>query len=120
MNKDEEISRDLVALSEKKAEVLLASGKEKTYVREKVFKHRKEWWDKWLEMLHSGEKDLEKTALVEYNKLQARILPTQLETDGNSNISINIIGMGIEEPIRKVYETEQEPVQDGEVEEVKK
>lgn len=84
----------------------MASGKNQAYVKDRVFKYRKEWWNKWKEMLNSGEKDLEKIALIEYNKLQQKVLPTQLEGSDGANVTVNILGMGIEQPKKKPIDGE--------------
>ena len=40
----------------------------------------------------------EMTALIEYNKLQGRILPTQLVGNTGQQVQINIVGMGVDSP----------------------
>lgn len=92
------VSDDIKALQEKKMEVWLSDMKAATYIKDRVYKYRKEWWDKWLEMLHAKDKDLNKVALIEFNKLQWRVLPTQLEWTAGQQIMVNVIGMWIETP----------------------
>lgn len=92
------LQEEILALQEVKAAALLAQGKNQTYIKDRVFKYRKLWWDSWEEMMGSEEKDMRKTAMIEYNKLQGRILPVQLEGGNNQQVSINIIGMGVEQP----------------------
>jgi phage-related tail protein len=92
----EKTKADLALLQEKKSEMLLANNKVASYIKDSVFKYRKEWWTKWLEMLNSPEKGMQKTAIIEYNKLQGRVLPTQLEGTAGNQIMVNILGMGID------------------------
>lgn len=93
----ENTSTNLAELQKKKSEVDLVNGRIKTYIRDKVYEHRKDWWRAWSEMLESPDPKEKRAALVEYNKLQSRILPTQLEGSGNSNVQVNIMnGMGID------------------------
>jgi hypothetical protein len=100
MSKSEEVVKtidtQLSILQDKKAATMLAQGRSASYVKDRVFKYRKIWWDKWKEMLNSSDLATQKTALIEYNKLQARVLPTQLEGTNGSNIMVNIIGMGVD------------------------
>ena len=100
MSKSDEVVKtidtELSILQEKKAEVMLANNRSASYVKDRVFKYRKVWWDKWKEMMDSTDLATQKTALIEYNKLQARVLPTQLEGTNGSNIMVNIIGMGVD------------------------
>lgn len=92
------LQSEILQLQEAKAAALLAQGKNQTYIKDRVFKYRKLWWDNWVDMMESDEKDMKKTAMIEYNKLQGRILPVQLEGGGGQSVSINIIGMGVDTP----------------------
>lgn len=100
------VAEDIALLQEAKAAALLAQGKTATYIKDRVYKYKKEWWDKWHDMLNSEDSAERKTALIEYNKLQAKILPTQLQAGDNSQVQINIIGMGIDVPQREIVEGE--------------
>jgi len=103
-DKKKDLSKEIAELQEKKSEVLLASGKELAYVKDRVFKYRQDWWDEWYKMLKSDERDLRKTAIVEYNKLQQKVLPTQLDAGNGGSVTVNILGMGIDqsEPPRNI------------------
>lgn len=93
----EKIAKDLAELREKKIETDLVNGRTKTYITDRIYKFRKEWWEKWYEMLNSEDSSEKKTALIEYNKLQQRVLPTQLEGGGNSTVQVNILnGVGVD------------------------
>lgn len=78
------VPSDIKDLMERKEEALAIEGKRSTYIKEKVFKYSGMFWDKWLELIISGDKDDLKFAMSEYNKLQQKVLPTQIE-DGDGN-----------------------------------
>lgn len=101
----EKISQELMELHEKKLETDLVNGRTKTYIADRIYKFRKDWWLKWYEMLNSEDASEKKTALIEYNKLQQRVLPTQLEGGGNTAFQVNIVGMGVEQ-LQKTIEGE--------------
>lgn len=95
---EKKVTDDILLLREKKAEVALAQGRYATFIKDRVDKYKSEWWREWYKMLKSDEKDLKKTAIVEYNKLQGRILPTQLEGTNGQQIVVNVVGLGIDSP----------------------
>lgn len=93
----DKVARDLAELQEKKMETALVNGRSKTYISDRIYKFRKEWWENWYAMLHSEDSSERKTALIEYNKLQQRVLPTQLEGGGSSTVQVNILnGVGVD------------------------
>jgi hypothetical protein len=94
----EKLDKDIEVLKEKKALAALAQGKTTTYIKDRVYKHRKLWWANWEAMMNSEDVSERKLALVEYNKLQLRVLPTQLEGTNGQSVVVNIVGMGIEQP----------------------
>lgn len=93
-----ELTEEIAALREAKSEALIASGRQTAYIKDRVYKYRKEWWDEWQKMLRSEDSAERKTALIEYNKLQGRILPTQLVGNTGQQVQINIVGMGVDSP----------------------
>jgi hypothetical protein len=92
---EKKISSEIEVLQEKKAETMLANNQTASYVKDRVFKYRKVWWTKFKEMIESEDPQAQRTAFIEYNKLQARVLPTQLEGTQGNQIMVNIIGMGV-------------------------
>lgn len=98
------VASEISILQDKKAEVMVANNKTASYIKDRVFKYRKTWWNKWLEMMNSDDMSTQKTALIEFNKLQARVLPTQLEGSNGSQIMVNIIGMGVDNPVMQKIE----------------
>jgi len=91
------VSEEIELLQERKAAALLANGQNQAYVKDRVFKHRKIWWNKWKEMMESDDPLMVRSAMVEYNKLQTKVLPHQLEGSGGQSVTVNILGMGIEQ-----------------------
>jgi hypothetical protein len=74
---EELVQKDIETLAEVKKENLAFTNKS-AYIKEKVFEYKKKWWDKLDSMICSDDKDEVKTAFVEYNKLQSKILPTEI------------------------------------------
>lgn len=95
----ESLTKEIAVLQEKKALANLALGKTTTYIKDRVYKHRKLWWETWEAMLTSDDENQRKVALIEYNKLQLRVLPTQLEGTNGQSVVVNIVGMGVEESV---------------------
>lgn len=93
----EKVASEIDILKEKKALAALAQGKTTTYIKDRVYKHRKLWWEAWEQMMNSDDITEKKIALIEYNKLQLRVLPTQLEGTNGQSVVVNIVGMGVEE-----------------------
>lgn len=93
----EKVASEIEILKERKALADLAQGKTTTYIKDRVYKHRKLWWATWEAMLTSDDENQRKVALIEYNKLQLRVLPTQLEGANGQSVVVNIVGMGLEE-----------------------
>jgi len=71
-------------------DLLEADGKPRLWVKEKIFQYRKLWWARWLEAMESGDKDVRKNALIEYNKLQVRLVPTNDDSGGVGGIVVKI------------------------------
>jgi len=45
-------------------------------IRDNVKKHCPEWWEAWKKAMVSTDKDERKLAMQEFNKLQAKLMPT--------------------------------------------
>lgn len=91
----EQASQDIATLTENKTVALSAEKNKTAYIKERVFKYKEDWWKKWEEMLNGDDKDERRTALMEYNKLQCRILPTEITGQDGEQLLINVIGYGI-------------------------
>jgi hypothetical protein len=73
----ESVQKDIDDLTQKKVENLQYTNRS-SYIREKVFEYKTLWWDRIAEMMGSDDNDLVKFALSEVNKLQSKILPTEI------------------------------------------
>jgi hypothetical protein len=103
----DKVSNEISELKDKRDEVMLRQGAATgAYIKDRVFKYNRDWWNQYKEMRRSDDPTMRKTAFIEYNKLQARILPTQLEAGSGNNVQINIVGMGLDEPIKEVFSAE--------------
>lgn len=49
-----------------------------------VEKHMPLWWEEWEKMFHSGLWEERKCAIQEFNKLQVKVIPTDIESGGKS------------------------------------
>jgi hypothetical protein len=81
-------------LEEKKTQGLIAQNRKTQYIKEKVFKYADKWWEAWQEMMDSEDKNDRKVALAEYNKLQAKILPTEITGADGENLIVKIVNFG--------------------------
>ena len=84
------IDKEISSLEDTKRENLQYTNKSQ-YIKSKVFQFGTTWWDKWEAMMNSGDKDLEKTAMMEYNKLQSKILPTEISGADGKDLPTSII-----------------------------
>lgn len=93
------IDEEIAALEEQKIKNLQVTNKS-AYIKERVFKYKELWWsnfEKDLERNEDGtpkDKDLYRTAFIEYNKLQGRILPTEITGPDGDQLILNIVGYG--------------------------
>ena len=90
-NKDEILKDDLTKLNEAKELALSYEKNKNTYIREKVFKHSEEWWKDYIRMKTSDDPIDQRIAFVEYNKLQQRLLPTQLSTEDGQGLTVQVM-----------------------------
>lgn len=92
------VTEDIDVLRDRKAEALFAQGKKNTYIKDRIDKYAPCWFKDYLNMRESGDERDRRLAFVEFNKLQARVLPTQFEGNVKNDLVVNIIGMGVEKP----------------------
>lgn len=92
------VTEDIDVLRDRKAEFLVANGKKNTYIKDRIDKYAPSWFKDYAEMRKSGDEKDRRLAFVEFNKLQARVLPTQFEGNVKNDLVVNIIGMGVEKP----------------------
>jgi len=60
-------------------------------VRQKIDKYHPLWWERWLVMMDSDDKQERFEAMREFNKLQCKMIPTQITGEDGQPISVNII-----------------------------
>lgn len=90
----DKVYKDLVDVNkmlEQKLARYEVDGKIRLYIKEKINEKYLLWWQKWEEMLNSDDRKDVSTAMIEFNKLQARILPTQITDEDGNNLSVNIV-----------------------------
>lgn len=81
----------LEALDDAKAETLAVEGKSTAYVKKMVERFHPFWWNNLMADLNSEDKDVRKSAMIEFNKLQCRVLPTEIGQSADSEaITLNI------------------------------
>ena len=51
-------------------------------VLNKVKEHTPLWWTEWEKMIKHGQWDERKVAMQEFNKLQVKLIPTDIESGG--------------------------------------
>jgi hypothetical protein len=52
------------------------------FIKEKVTKYEELWWKEWEAMMIGDDKDDRKFAMAEFNKLQQKMMPTDLTSMG--------------------------------------
>lgn len=106
MQKDQKslIESEISSLQEIKKENLQYTNKT-AYIKEKVFEYKKKWWDKWEQMMDSDDKNESRAALIEYNKLQCRILPTEITGADGEQLILNVVGYGLKNKMIEEEET---------------
>ena len=55
-------------------------------VLERVKKHLPDWWNNWEELMNSEDKGDKKYAMTEFNKLQAKMMPQNMEDDEGNKV----------------------------------
>lgn len=87
---DNVIEQSITTLEDAKIEVLKATGQDSKYIKAKLFKNRDLWWDSIELDLISDDFKVRRSAQIEYNKLQARVLPTELTSPEDGGIIVKI------------------------------
>lgn len=85
------MSKALEELKQKKEQELLMAGRKTQYIKDKVFEYSEKWWKAYEEMANSDNKDERKAALAEFNKLQCRILPTEIANADNEGLVVKVV-----------------------------
>jgi len=78
-------------LKNKETAMSLEHSKRK-YIKEMVFQHGPLWWDNLKRDLSNPEdKESYRSAMIEFNKLQARVLPTEITGADGEQIVLNVV-----------------------------
>lgn len=89
------------AIQDKKVEMMQYDKNKSSYIKEKVFKYNEDWWKQYLELKASDDANDRRLAFVEYNKLQNRVLPTQITGEDGKGIVMNVINYGASDVCQK-------------------
>lgn len=66
-------------------------GQGKHYLMEKIKAYSPMWWDEFHRMMEGEDPDLKKVAFQEFNKLQQKLMPQQLEVESDSLAAVGVI-----------------------------
>lgn len=58
------------------------------FMRHRINYFAPRWWEEWEMLLESDNMELKKFAMVEFNKLQAKVIPQDLDVKGEVVIQI--------------------------------
>lgn len=61
------------------------------WLKELVYENRLTWWEEYHKLRQSKNPEDRRLAFIEFNKLNCRILPTQLEAADGGGVSVNLI-----------------------------
>lgn len=84
-------SEDIKTLQENKLGALSLEKNKKMFTKEMVFKYGPLWWEEFEMAIRSEDKDMKRMAMVEYNKLQCRVLPTEITGADGEQMVLNVI-----------------------------
>jgi len=111
-NTQELAAKDLNELQLAKEETNYLTGKKSSYISDNIKKYYGKWWKDYLRMRKSKNATERRTAFIEFNKLQQKVLPTQFETEDGQQIMVNIIGMGLQAQNQDPIKVQDESVVD--------
>lgn len=84
-------SADIQTLQDNKLGALSLEKSKKMFTKEMVFKYGPLWWDEFANAMVSDDKDMKRMAMVEFNKLQCRVLPTEITGADGEQMVLNVI-----------------------------
>lgn len=91
----EVISKSIAQVHEGK----LASASSAAYIKALVFQHHGLWWRTIIEDLESDDPHIRRSAQIEYNKLQCRILPTELSSPEDGGIVVKVLSYAAQQAV---------------------
>ncbi|MEY2595069.1 MAG: hypothetical protein RI965_341 [Bacteroidota bacterium] len=87
-----EIASDIAAtVAESRAANQIASGKTQQYIRDNVLKHNQLWWKNLEADLMDPDPSVRRMAMIEYNKLQCKVLPNEFASGDESGIVFKVV-----------------------------
>jgi hypothetical protein len=78
-------------MERKRLEVQVACGRKGQYIKSKVLEQAPLWWDIMYQLGTSGDTDSMKLYIQEYNKIQGKIIPTEITGKDGDALTIEII-----------------------------
>lgn len=86
----QEATESLQKLQEEKAITQAINGPKSAYLKALVYKHHEIWWNAIKNDMQSDDPDIRAKAMVEFNKLQCRVLPTEFSSPEGEGIVIKV------------------------------
>lgn len=89
-------------------ENLAISGKKNTFIKAKVMENHKMWWNTIEQgMMQDEDRELKRLCIIEYNKLQCRLLPTEITGDDGENLTVKVINYAVQNNINNITSSSQ-------------
>lgn len=111
---DQELLR--LDLEQKQLELEKSNTTSKVYVIDKVQEHKELWWEVIRKAMESPDENQRKWAAIEYNKLQVRLIGTDIDQGNTKNVSVTVLSFSRDKlkELRNTYD-ESKGFIDGEV-----
>ena len=82
---------------------LAITGKKNTFIKAKIMENHRLWWDNIIDgMTQTEDRELRRLCLIEYNKLQCRLLPTEITGEDGENLTIQVINYAVQNNIKTI------------------
>lgn len=81
------LDRSIATLHEGK----LASPSSAAYIKALIHQHHGLWWRTIVEDMESDDPKIRRSAQIEFNKLQCRVLPTELTSPEDGGITVKVL-----------------------------
>ena len=85
------VPSDIKKLNENKLAALSMEKNKKQFIKEMVFKFGPIWWEEFAAAMSSDDKDMKRMAMMEFNKLQCRVLPTEISGADGEQMVLNVV-----------------------------
>ena len=97
--------RDHLDRSNKELLFYNVKNKKVQYTKNMVTLYSPAWWDEMNALLHGEDRELKKVAFQEFNKLQMKILPTEITGADGEELVIKIVDYAAKPVIDAISET---------------